>query len=108
MKRLVLSYFLFQYAVVVLGQTGLITSKAMVVSAREEASQIGVEIMQQGGNALTPWSRPNWRWQWLIRTQEILRAVDLWSIGNLMVKSALWIIGKSTAESQQRHVSRQK
>ena len=51
MKRLVLSYFLFQYAVVVLGQTGLITSKAMVVSAREEASQIGVEIMQQGGNA---------------------------------------------------------
>ena len=51
MKRLVLSYFLFQYAAVVLGQTGLITSKAMVVSAREEASQIGVEIMQQGGNA---------------------------------------------------------
>jgi gamma-glutamyltranspeptidase/glutathione hydrolase len=51
MKRLVLSYFLFQYAVVVLGQTGLIATKAMVVSAREEASQIGVEIMQQGGNA---------------------------------------------------------
>jgi gamma-glutamyltranspeptidase/glutathione hydrolase len=51
MKRLVISYFLFQYAVVVLGQTGLIATKAMVVSAREEASQIGVEIMQQGGNA---------------------------------------------------------
>ena len=51
MKSLVLSYFLFQYAIVVFGQTGLITSKAMVVSAREEASQIGVEIMQQGGNA---------------------------------------------------------
>lgn len=32
-------------------QTGLITSKAMVVSAREEASQIGVEIMKKGGNA---------------------------------------------------------
>ena len=32
-------------------QTGLITSKAMVVSAREEASQIGVAIMKQGGNA---------------------------------------------------------
>lgn len=31
--------------------TGLVTSKAMVVSAREEASQIGVQIMQQGGNA---------------------------------------------------------
>ena len=51
MRKLVLSYFLFQCATSVLAQTGLITSKAMVVSAREEASQIGVEIMQQGGNA---------------------------------------------------------
>ena len=32
-------------------QTGLITSKAMVVSAREEASKIGAEIMKNGGNA---------------------------------------------------------
>ena len=32
-------------------QTGLVTSKAMVVSAREEASKIGVEIMKKGGNA---------------------------------------------------------
>ena len=31
--------------------TGLVTSKAMVVSAREEASQIGAQIMQEGGNA---------------------------------------------------------
>lgn len=31
--------------------TGLVAEKAMVVSAREEASQIGVEIMKQGGNA---------------------------------------------------------
>lgn len=31
--------------------TGLVHSNAMVVSAREEASQIGVQIMQQGGNA---------------------------------------------------------
>ena len=30
---------------------GLITDKAMVVSAREEASKIGVSIMKQGGNA---------------------------------------------------------
>ena len=30
---------------------GLITEHAMVVSAREEASQIGTEIMQKGGNA---------------------------------------------------------
>lgn len=31
--------------------TGLVTEKAMVVSAREEASKIGVEIMKRGGNA---------------------------------------------------------
>ena len=31
--------------------TGLITKNAMVVSAREEASKIGVEIMKNGGNA---------------------------------------------------------
>ncbi len=31
--------------------TGLVTSNAMVVSAREEASQIGVAIMKKGGNA---------------------------------------------------------
>jgi len=31
--------------------TGLVTSKAMVVSAREEASQIGVAILKKGGNA---------------------------------------------------------
>ncbi|KUJ62848.1 gamma-glutamyltranspeptidase [Flavobacteriaceae bacterium CRH] len=31
--------------------TGLVTNKAMVVSAREEASKIGAEIMKKGGNA---------------------------------------------------------
>jgi len=31
--------------------TGLLANKAMVVSAREEASAIGVEIMKKGGNA---------------------------------------------------------
>ncbi|HLF52393.1 gamma-glutamyltransferase [Flavobacterium sp.] len=31
--------------------TGLVSQKAMVVSAREEASRIGTEIMQKGGNA---------------------------------------------------------
>ena len=30
--------------------TGLVTEKAMVVSAREEASRIGSEVMQKGGN----------------------------------------------------------
>jgi gamma-glutamyltranspeptidase/glutathione hydrolase len=32
-------------------QTGVISSKAMVVSAREEASKIGIEIIKKGGNA---------------------------------------------------------
>ena len=31
--------------------TGEVASQAMVVSAREEASKIGVEIMKKGGNA---------------------------------------------------------
>jgi len=31
--------------------TGVVTDKVMVVSAREEASKIGVEIMKKGGNA---------------------------------------------------------
>jgi gamma-glutamyltranspeptidase/glutathione hydrolase len=31
--------------------TGLVTDKAMVVSAREEASAVGIEIMRKGGNA---------------------------------------------------------
>ncbi|MCF6133011.1 gamma-glutamyltransferase [Flavobacterium wongokense] len=32
-------------------QKGLVTEKAMVVSAREEASKIGIEIIKKGGNA---------------------------------------------------------
>ena len=43
--------FLLLFSVSNFAQTGLIANKAMVVSAREEASQIGVEIMQKGGNA---------------------------------------------------------
>ncbi|GEP50993.1 gamma-glutamyltransferase [Flavobacterium noncentrifugens] len=34
-----------------MAQTGLVTQKAMVVSAREEASKIGSDIMLHGGNA---------------------------------------------------------
>lgn len=34
-----------------ISQTGLVTNKVMVVSAKEEASQIGIEIMKKGGNA---------------------------------------------------------
>ena len=43
--------FLFVFVNKTEAQMGLITSKAMVVSAREEASKIGVEIMKKGGNA---------------------------------------------------------
>jgi gamma-glutamyltranspeptidase / glutathione hydrolase len=48
-------YFSFLFLIFFLnaakGQTGLVTNQAMVVSAREEASQIGVEIIKKGGNA---------------------------------------------------------
>ncbi|WP_281239773.1 gamma-glutamyltransferase [Flavobacterium praedii] len=36
---------------VINSRNGLVVDKAMVVSAREEASKIGTEIMQKGGNA---------------------------------------------------------
>ena len=36
---------------VVVQPTGLVANEAMVVSAREEASKIGVQIMKKGGNA---------------------------------------------------------
>lgn len=50
LKTIALLIFLF-FTLFCQAQKGLITSKAMVVSAREEASQIGVEIMKKGGNA---------------------------------------------------------
>ncbi|MNS12838.1 Gamma-glutamyltranspeptidase precursor [compost metagenome] len=43
--------FICLSANIMMSQTGLIAQKAMVVSAREEASKIGVEIMKKGGNA---------------------------------------------------------
>lgn len=42
---------LFSFTNYSIAQTGLIAQKGMVVSAREEASKIGVEIMKKGGNA---------------------------------------------------------
>ena len=50
MKKLFLLTFILT-SLFCQAQQGLITSHAMVVSAREEASQIGVEIMKKGGNA---------------------------------------------------------
>ena len=41
----------YLFPIIITAQTGLVTQKAMVVSAREEASKIGVEIMKKGGNA---------------------------------------------------------
>ena len=43
--------FLFLFTNYSIAQTGLVVQKGMVVSAREEASKIGVEIMKKGGNA---------------------------------------------------------
>jgi len=45
-------YFLFLFiSTMSVGQTGVVASNAMVVSAREEASKIGVAILKKGGNA---------------------------------------------------------
>ena len=47
----IISIYLSLFSLFLSAQTGLVTSKTMVVSAREEASQIGVTIMKKGGNA---------------------------------------------------------
>jgi gamma-glutamyltranspeptidase / glutathione hydrolase len=49
--RFIASLLLLCCALNALAQRGLITQKAMVVSAREEASKIGAGILQKGGNA---------------------------------------------------------
>jgi gamma-glutamyltranspeptidase/glutathione hydrolase len=54
MKKIFLSISFFIFYLVPIhtnAQTGLVANKAMVVSAREEASKIGVEIIKNGGNA---------------------------------------------------------
>jgi gamma-glutamyltranspeptidase/glutathione hydrolase len=54
MKKIIILFLIISFGFTtqnIIAQTGLITNKAMVVSAREEASKIGVEIMKKGGNA---------------------------------------------------------
>lgn len=54
MQRIVLlitALFLIQCKAPPAQPTGLVTEKAMVVSARKEASEVGVAIMKRGGNA---------------------------------------------------------
>ena len=51
MKKSLFTFLFFFALSAVKGQTGLISHKAMVVSARQEASKIGIEIMKKGGNA---------------------------------------------------------
>ena len=51
MKLVCFLLIVFGLTPILYAQQGLIVSKAMVVSAREEASQIGVDIMKKGGNA---------------------------------------------------------
>ncbi|MEY4012852.1 MAG: hypothetical protein RIT22_1976, partial [Bacteroidota bacterium] len=54
MKKIIILFtftFFYLLPTKIEAQTGLVTSKAMVVSAREEASKIGSEIMKNGGNA---------------------------------------------------------
>lgn len=49
MKKTFLLFLLIPFPV--FSQNGLIANNAMVVSAREEASRIGIEIIKKGGNA---------------------------------------------------------
>lgn len=49
LKTTIICLFFISYGIQ--AQKGLLSSKAMVVSAREEASQIGIDIMKKGGNA---------------------------------------------------------
>lgn len=51
MKLKFLPIIFLGFTPILQAQQGLIVSKAMVVSAREEASQIGVDIMKKGSNA---------------------------------------------------------
>lgn len=51
MKLKLLIIIFLGFTTIIQAQQGLIVSKAMVVSAREEASQIGADIMKKGGNA---------------------------------------------------------
>ncbi|MFV8376182.1 gamma-glutamyltransferase [Flavobacterium sp. LB1P71] len=55
MKKIIILLSIFSIGCktqnVMVQPTGLVANKAMVVSAREEASKIGVEIMRKGGNA---------------------------------------------------------
>jgi gamma-glutamyltranspeptidase / glutathione hydrolase len=52
MKKITfLCYFISVFSFAQKNITGLVASRGMVVSAREEASKIGVEIMKKGGNA---------------------------------------------------------
>ncbi len=54
MRKLVLLPFILVFVSCgkkIANPTGLVTESAMVVSAREEASEVGVNIMKKGGNA---------------------------------------------------------
>ena len=52
MKKITfLCFFISAFSFGQQNPTGLVTSKAMVVSARAEASKIGADIMKKGGNA---------------------------------------------------------
>ncbi|MBE8728181.1 gamma-glutamyltransferase [Flavobacterium hungaricum] len=55
MKKITLFITLFYFSTYAqqanVNPTGLVVTKAMVVSAREEASKIGADIMKRGGNA---------------------------------------------------------
>jgi gamma-glutamyltranspeptidase/glutathione hydrolase len=60
--------------------TGILANEAMVVSAREEASKIGCEIMKKGGNAFDAMVATELALAVAYLTPETLVVVDLWFI----------------------------
>lgn len=62
--------------------TGTTSEKAMVVSAREEASRIGIDIMAKGGNAFDAMVATELALAVLFHMQEILEVEALWCFEN--------------------------
>jgi len=77
--------------------TGLVTEKAMVVSARKEASIVGSAILERGGNAFDAMVGTELALAVLllpILSLEILGVADLWYTEKAMVMLVLSIIVK--------------
>jgi gamma-glutamyltranspeptidase / glutathione hydrolase len=86
MKMTKIFLYLIFITNIAFSQTGLVTNNAMVVSAREEASQIGIDIIKKGGNAFDAMIATELALAVAFPFAGIFLAVVLWFLENLMVK----------------------